>query len=171
RDCACRRGAQTGAPARSHEAHPQGARAAGAPRRTRRTRVKPTPPKKKQALTVGRLIERMHDVLQLEHVPTTGGLGREIASPHVSSPGLALAGYTERFAPHRLQVLGETEVTYLSSLGEEQRPRILKEFFKFKVPCFFLTKGIQPPAGLVEEATFADVAVLLSKLKTNEFYN
>ena len=132
---------------------------------------RPTPTKKKQALTVGRLIDRMRDVLELEHIEGTGGLAREIQSPHVSSPGLALSGYTERFAPHRLQVLGETELTYLSSLGEEQRRRILKDFFKFKVPCVFLTKGIRPPAGMVEEATFADVAVLVSQLRTNEFYN
>ncbi|MGH7678319.1 MAG: HPr(Ser) kinase/phosphatase [Gemmatimonadaceae bacterium] len=125
----------------------------------------------KQKLTVGRLLERMRDVLQLEHVEGTDGLDREIASPHVSSPGLALAGYTERFAPHRLQVLGETEIKYLRSLTEDERRRILKDFFQFKVPCIFMTKGLRPPAGMIEEATFAGIAVLVSGLKTNEFYN
>ena len=125
----------------------------------------------KQKLTVGRLLERMRDVLQLEHVEGTDGLDREIASPHVSSPGLALAGYTERFAPHRLQVLGETEIKYLRSLNEDERRRILKDFFQFKVPCIFMTKGLRPPAGMIEEATFAGIAVLVSGLKTNEFYN
>lgn len=125
----------------------------------------------KQKLTVGRLLDRMRDVLQLEHVPETGGLDREITSPHVSSPGLALAGYTVRFASHRLQVLGETELTYLSTLDYETRRRILKEFFQFKIPCVFQTKGIKSPPGLIEEAAFANVAVLCSRLKTNEFYN
>jgi HPr kinase/phosphorylase len=125
----------------------------------------------KQKLTVGRLVERMRDVLLLEHVEGTGGLDREITSPHVSSPGLVLAGYTERFASHRLQVIGETEITYLAGLEDDARRRILKEFFNFKIPCAFLTKGLKPPPGLVEEATFADVAVLRSGLKTNEFYN
>ena len=125
----------------------------------------------KQKLTVGRLVERLREVLQLEHVDITGGLEREITSPHVSGPGLALAGYTERFASHRLQILGETEVTYLRSLSEDDRRRILKDFFKFPIPCVFLTKGMTPPAGMVEEATFAGVAVLVSGLKTNEFYN
>ena len=125
----------------------------------------------KQPLTVGRLVDRTRDVLLLEHVEGTGGLDREVTSPHVSSPGLALAGYTERFASHRLQVFGETEITYLGGLAEDARRRILKEFFNFKIPCVFLTKGLRPPPGLVEEATFANVAVLCSGLKTNEFYN
>jgi HPr kinase/phosphorylase len=125
----------------------------------------------KQKLTVARLIERMRAVLQLDHIEGTDGLDREIDSPHVSSPGLALAGYTERFAPHRLQVLGETEVTYLRSLKDDDRRRILRDFFQFKVPCVFLTKGLKPPPGMVEEATFAGVAILCSGLKTNEFFN
>ncbi|HJQ19170.1 MAG TPA: HPr(Ser) kinase/phosphatase [Gemmatimonadaceae bacterium] len=125
----------------------------------------------KQKLTVGRLIERMREVLQLEHVTGTSGLDREISSPHVSSPGLALAGYTDRFASHRLQVMGETEITYLRSLGDDERRRILKDFFRFPIPCLFITKGQTPPAGLAEEATFAGIAVLCSALKTNEFYN
>lgn len=125
----------------------------------------------KQALTVGRFVERTRDVLQLEHVEGTGGLEREITSPHVSSPGLALTGYTERFASHRLQVLGETEITYLAKLPDDNRRRILRDFFKFQIPCVFLTKGLRPPPGLVEEATFAGIAVLCSGLKTNEFYN
>ena len=125
----------------------------------------------KQTLTVERLMERIGDRLQLTHAEGTGGLDREIESPHVSSPGLALAGYTERFASHRLQILGETEVTYLKSLSEDNRRRILKDFFKFPIPCIFLTKGLKPPPGMAEEAKFAGVAVLISGLKTNEFYN
>ena len=125
----------------------------------------------KATLTVQRLLERLRDVLQLLHIEETGGLDREITSPHVSSPGLALAGYTERFASHRLQVFGETEIMYLKSLDDDARRRVLKDFFKFRVPCVFVTKGLKSPPGLLEEATFANVAVLCSGLKTNEFYN
>ena len=64
-------------------------------------------------LTVGQLIERMSVPLQLEHIPRTNGLDRAIDNPNVSSPGLVLAGYVGRFPARRLQVLGETEVTYL----------------------------------------------------------
>lgn len=127
--------------------------------------------KKPPKLTVARLLDRMSVVLQLEHLPGTGGLDRVIESPHVSSPGLALAGYTKRFANHRLQVMGETEVRYLESKPQDERRRILRDFFRLEIPCLFLSKGMRPPPGLVEEATFANIGVLISKLKTNEFYN
>ncbi|HEX8725605.1 MAG TPA: hypothetical protein VF737_09470, partial [Gemmatimonadaceae bacterium] len=69
----------------------------------------------KQPLTAGRLLERMRDTLKLAHVDGTGSLEREITSPNISSPGLVLAGYTERFPGHRIQVFGETEITYLTT--------------------------------------------------------
>jgi HPr kinase/phosphorylase len=89
----------------------------------------------------------------------------------VSSPGLALAGFVARFASARLQVFGETEVTYLHSLQPETRRAHLAQFFSFDVPCVFVTKGLALPEEVAQEATRAGVAVLRSRLKTNEFYN
>ena len=62
-------------------------------------------------LTVARFLERMKGELKLEHIPQTDGLEREIRSANVSSPGLVLSGYVERFPAQRIQVLGETEMT------------------------------------------------------------
>jgi HPr kinase/phosphorylase len=121
-------------------------------------------------LTVGRLIERMHETLELEHDAATDGLDRVIESPNVSSPGLVLAGYFDRFPSRRLQVLGETEITYLKSLDPDVRRRHLTTFFSFKIPCVFVTKGQQPGEDLRALAAEAGVAVIRSRLKTNEFY-
>ena len=121
-------------------------------------------------LTVGRMIERTHKMLQLEHVEATNGLDRVIENPDVSSPGLAVAGYVERFPAWRLQVLGETEIMYLRSLDAAVRRRHLTTFFSFAIPCVFITKNQDPPAELVELATKAGIALIKSKLKTNEFY-
>ena len=129
-----------------------------------------TIPKTKIRLTVGRLLERMRESLQLAEVPGIDGLGREIASPNVSSPGLALAGYVERFPSRRLQVLGETEITYLKSLGEAERSRILDLFFSFPLPCVFVTKGLDIPPDVIEAARRSGIPLISSQLKTNEFY-
>ena len=125
---------------------------------------------KKQPLTAGRLLERMRDTLELTAVPGTGSLDRAITSPNISSPGLVLSGYTERFPGHRMQVFGETEVAYLATREPGERTRVLRLFFSHAIPCVFLTKGQQPPDGLVDEACTAGVPVFISGLKTNEFF-
>jgi HPr kinase/phosphorylase len=121
-------------------------------------------------LTVARLIERMRTQLQLDHIEGTNGLERVIENPDVSSPGLAVAGYVERFPAWRLQVLGETEIMYLRSLDPAVRRRHLETFFSFPIPCVFITKGQAPTPDLVELAGKAGIALIRSQLKTNEFY-
>ena len=120
-------------------------------------------------VTVGRLIDLLRESLQLEQIGT-GGLFREVRGADVSSPGLALTGYVERFPANRLQVLGETEITYLASLPADHRAHVLKTFFAFQIPCVFITKAQTLPAGLAQCAQDAGIPLFRSKLKTNEFY-
>jgi HPr kinase/phosphorylase len=120
-------------------------------------------------LTVGALIARLQRGLPLEQIGT-GGLDRIVTNADVSSPGLALAGYTGRFAPDRIHVFGETEITYLNSLSQDDRHAALVKFFGFDLPCVFVTKGQEVPAELLELARARGVPVFRSKLKTAEFY-
>ncbi len=115
-------------------------------------------------------LEREDDPLQLEVLTGEAGLDRQVPDPEVASPGLALAGYTGRFAPQRLHVLGETEITYLQSMPEAERRERLERFFAFDLPCLFVTKGLDVPPELLELARERTVPVLRSRLKTAEFY-
>ena len=124
----------------------------------------------KSRLTVGQLLDRMRDPLRLEILGPALGHDREITSPEASSPGLVLAGYVNRFPHQRIQVLGETEVTYLQSLDPALRARNLQEFFGFPIPCVFITKSLEPPEPFLTQAAAAGVAVFRSGLKTAEFY-
>ncbi len=122
------------------------------------------------ALTFGVLAERLRDILQLEVLGSPEGLQREVPGPDASGPGLVLSGYTGRFVHQRLQVFGETEVSYLWSLPQEDRQRILETFFSYPIPGVLVTKGLELPEGFVEAATAAGIAILRSKLKTQDFY-
>lgn len=124
----------------------------------------------KPRLTVGQLLDRMREPLQLEILGPSVGHDREITSPEASSPGLVLAGYINRFPHQRIQVLGETEITYLQSLEPVHRAGILQQFFAFPIPCAFITKGLEPPEPMLALAEAAGVAVFRSALKTAEFY-
>jgi HPr kinase/phosphorylase len=115
-------------------------------------------------------LARRGDPLQLEALTGDLGLDTPLPDAEVASPGLALAGYTGRFAPHRLHVFGETEITYLNTLSEADRRRALEQFFSFELPCVFITKGQEPPPELLELARVRGVPVLRTRLKTAEFY-
>jgi HPr kinase/phosphorylase len=121
-------------------------------------------------LRLGDLLTRRGDPLQLEALTGDLGLDRQIPDAEVASPGLALAGYTGRFAAKRLHVLGQTEISYLNSLPPEQRQQSLATFFSYDLPCIFVTKGQEVPAELLESARGKGVPVLRSRLKTAEFY-
>lgn len=119
---------------------------------------------------VAQLYDRMKEPLKLEMLGSPAGLEREITSVDASGPGLVLAGYVGRFVYARIQVLGETECSYLNSLTPDERKRNLQQFFSFPIPCVMVTKGQALPAGMEEEAKAAGIAVLRSQLKTQEFY-
>lgn len=123
-----------------------------------------------RTLTVGDFLDHTGESLNLRDIGEGTGLSRVILNSDISSPGLALAGYIDRFVAGRLQVLGETEITYLNSLPAGERERILSSFFGFDMPAVIITKGQAPPDGLKEIATRSGVPLLQTNLKTAEFY-
>ncbi|MEO7218748.1 MAG: HPr(Ser) kinase/phosphatase [Gemmatimonadaceae bacterium] len=120
--------------------------------------------------TVGELLERLADPLQLDDIGGGVGLDRPLPGPDISSPGLALSGYVGRFVSDRLQVLGETEVSYINSLGDVRRTEIISLLFSYHVPAVFITKGQQPPNDLLDIARESGTAVIRTAMSTADFY-
>lgn len=120
-------------------------------------------------LTVEDLLNTKGHALALEQL-TKCSLQRTIQSSTISSPGLVLAGFTDRFPKGRLQVFGETEIRFLDSLSEEARRKSLQTFFSLDMPAAIVTKGLKVPAVLVEVAQEHELPVLRSRLKTGDFY-
>jgi len=117
------------------------------------------------------LLAKKGEPLKLEVLTGEIGLDREIPSPEASSPGLVLAGYTDRFVSERLHVLGETEITYLMSLDARGRRKALETLLGFDVPCVIITKGQDVPSDLLELAKSKGVPVIRTTLKTADFYS
>ena len=115
-------------------------------------------------MTVGELVSRKAETLQLEVLTEGPGLERPITVPEVSSPGLVLAGYIDRFLSERLHVLGQTEVNYLKSLEPLARTRSIQGLIQDAVPCVFVTKGQTVPPELLAVAEERGVPVIRSAL-------
>ncbi len=129
-----------------------------------------SPPAGNSRLTVRELLEAKRDSLQLELVTPEVGMDRVLRDEDISSPGLALAGYTRRVPEGRLQVFGETEITYLRTLSAEERKARLDGLFAFEVPAVFVTKGQTIPEAVVCSAAEAGIPVFRSGLSTKDFF-
>jgi HPr kinase/phosphorylase len=97
-------------------------------------------------------------------------LDREVTTGEISSPGLVLAGYTERFTPARIQVLGATEVAYIDSLAPDDQRRAVETLFSFDLPLIVISKGQELPPIVLDVAERVGTPVVISDLGTAEFY-
>jgi HPr kinase/phosphorylase len=116
------------------------------------------------------LFEDRRETLQLEVLTSDISLERPVLDPYLSGPGLALAGYTERFSSDRIQVFGETEITYLNGLVPEERRDRVKGVFCFGIPAAFVTKGLPVSDEFLETAAECSIPIIRSRLSTKEFY-
>jgi len=104
------------------------------------------------AIRVGALLDDKNFDLRLSLVAGKQGLSRRIASTRIQKPGLVLAGFTEYLHGERVQIFGNTEMSFLATLPVEQVREAMRRFFGEDVACLIVTKGIQPTPEMIAAA-------------------
>ena len=82
--------------------------------------------------------------LGLKLIAGRAGLERPIEWPRVQKPGLAMAGYLDYVKANRVQVLGQSEFSYLATISPALARARLDAFTDLPMSCVVVTKGIQP---------------------------
>jgi HPr kinase/phosphorylase len=121
------------------------------------------------SLTIQDLLQDKEYGLDLSLFAGEAGLSHRLYSARIQKPGLALTGYTEHLHPDRLQVLGNTEISYLEKMPREEAAANIVRFCSFPISCFIVTKGLDPPDYLKEEAEKAGIPLLGSSLQSSIF--
>jgi len=121
---------------------------------------------RKEDFTTGKLFDILGDKLDLEKINGVCGHGRQVESEDISRPGMALTGYMHKFLHERIQIFGETEISYLDSLSPERRESALKTLFDYPVYCSIVTKGLKPPDELCCLSKLHDSALFSSQHDT-----
>ncbi len=120
-------------------------------------------------LTVNNLLTETEYGLNLTLVAGSRGLVNRLTSPRIQKPGLALTGYTIHLHPNRLQVLGNTEISYLQQLPEETAREYIGKLCSFPLIGFMVTKGLEPPEELIRAAEEAGIPLLVSPHQSSTF--
>ena len=92
---------------------------------------------------------------------------QDIRTEDVNRPGLQLTGFFDYFDPHRLQVIGKVEDTYLSGLMPEQRRESFEQLLSQEIPALIISRGIEPYPECMEMAEKYDRTVLRSQDTTS----
>jgi HPr kinase/phosphorylase len=105
-----------------------------------------------QPLTVRALLDDPALEMKVRLVAGSSGLSREINHPRIQKSGLALVGHLHGIHPNRVQVLGETELSYLETLDLETQAIAAAQLFSASMACVLVTRGVDPPRAFCEEA-------------------
>jgi len=121
-----------------------------------------------QKVTIDQLVTEPAARLELTIRAGRDNLERFVLVPRIQKPGLAITGYKEQLHQDRVLVLGGTEVDYLASVTSEARQLGIDTLMEASPACFIVTRGLEPPAELIEACERDSVPLLVSALTSAE---
>lgn len=120
-------------------------------------------------ISISKMLEDYGDQLALSSVAGQGGIGNTLSTSDVHRPGLALAGFLGLFTFDRVQVMGNTEMLYLSSLDPDVCRQTLETIFQFDIPCMVITDGNEVLPVMIELSNAQQIPLLTTPFATTKF--
>ena len=122
-----------------------------------------------KGITVREIADDKEYGLELEIISGAGAVSKKIYNPRIQKLGLVIAGYMVYLHPHRVQILGYTEISYLRDLNPEAGMRIVKDLCGRDVACFIVTRNLKVPDYLLTETEEKQIPLLRTRLVTSVF--
>src|SRR2546423_2967946 len=117
------------------------------------------------SVTVGAFVANAPARLRLGFIAgARGAETRYLRTPRIQKLGLALAGFTHYLHEGRVQIIGQSELQYLGELSAEERREAVARLDLEKISCVLVTKGLTPPAELIEAAERAALPLVQTPL-------
>ncbi len=92
-----------------------------------------------------------------------------ISSADINRPGLQLVGFFEYFDNKRIQLMGKSEMTFLSQQSPETQEQALEKFFAATPVAVIISRNFAPTELMLEKAKKYKVPVLATPEATSNF--
>jgi HPr kinase/phosphorylase len=114
-----------------------------------------------------------HPDIQGKFVLAAGsrGLDRVIDHPRVQKSGLLLVGHTQGVIRTRVQVFGETEISYLETLDVEARRARVEFIFGLGLSAIVVSRGVTPLPELIAQAEQTGTPLIVSPVRSSSTIN
>ncbi len=123
------------------------------------------------SITNGKFFEDHATALGLTLHGEKVGFERPISEPAINRPGLALAGFFSYFAWKRVQVLGNSELSYLRKLPDAMRIDRFRRMCGRDIPCIVVARGSTLEPALLDVAHQHSIPVFGTSQVTMNFLN
>lgn len=94
---------------------------------------------------------------------------RTISERDIHRPGLALAGFTDLFTYHRVQIIGNTEAKFLQQLSSDGQIKAFESLISYDIPLIALTENNTLPTELINLATEKNIPIIQTKYSSAKF--
>lgn len=131
----------------------------------------PTKVKRPSSITVEEFFKTNERSLKLRLVGSDTGFSRKILEPSVNRPGLAISGFFTYFAYKRVQVLGNSELSFLEGLEPSICAARFSQLCTWDIPCLVVARGHKMRPELVQIANQAGISVFQTSMITMKFIN
>ena len=123
-------------------------------------------------ISVAEFIKNAPAELNIEILAGANGLSQNfIASPRIQKLGLSLAGFADYMHDGRLQIVGQSEMSYLLQLDENERAEILENLEFDKISCVLITRNLDAPPELLKIGEQHNLPVLRTAQSSSEAIN
>jgi HPr kinase/phosphorylase len=107
----------------------------------------------KPSIDIADFVEKSPSQFQIEVLAGRESMrSRRITSARIQKLGLALAGFSHYIHEGRVQIVGQSEISYLNQLSVEKRIEAIRNLDLKKICCVLLTKNLEPPREFVRIA-------------------
>lgn len=104
-------------------------------------------------ISISEFITKSSDVLNLIVLAGNDGLNiKEITSSRIQKIGLALAGFSQNINEGSVQIIGQSEISYLNQISSKERIQAIQNLNLEKICCILITKNLKPPDELLKLA-------------------
>lgn len=93
-------------------------------------------------------------------------LNKKITSTEIYRPGVELTGYFNFYPSWRVQLMGQTELSFIQRMTSEERLIIMRRLCQKETPCFIVSRKMEPPVELIKACQEAGIPILQAQSKT-----
>ena len=123
----------------------------------------------KPQITIAEFVNKSPAELEITVLAGENGLEkRQLDSERIQKLGLALTGFSHYIHAGRVQIVGQSEISFLEQLSHEKKIEALGHLEHQKISCILVTSNLSLPEELIKIALREDLPILKTPLVSSK---